>query len=131
MPGRECIPRVAFLPSGEVRGTTKRRTEDDASHGLSTRLPVEPESLARLCQRHRIVRLSLFGSILRDDFHPESDVEVLVEFEPGHVPGLGFVALSDELSALFGGPVDLHTPNNLSRYFRKQFAREAQALYAA
>lgn len=90
----------------------------------------EPE-IAAFCQRHHITKLSLFGSILRDDFGPQSDIDILVEFEAGHVPGLGFFALQDELSDLLGRKVDLHTPQFLSPYFRAQVQTEAQVHYAA
>lgn len=83
------------------------------------------------CRRHHITKLSLFGSILRDDFGPESDVDVLVEFAAGHVPGLNFFAMQDELSDVLGRKVDLHTPHFLSQYFREQVQTEAQVQYAA
>ena len=78
-----------------------------------------------------IRRLSLFGSILRDDFRPDSDVDVLVEFEPDHVPGFfGLFDLQEELSALFGRRVDLRTPEDLSRYFRDEVLARAEVQYA-
>ena len=83
------------------------------------------------CRRHHIRRLALFGSVLRDDFGPESDVDVLVEFEPGHVPGLAFFAMQDELSAMLGRKVDLNTPGFLSRYFRDEVLAEAETQYGA
>ena len=89
------------------------------------------EQLAALCQRHRIRRLALFGSILRDDFRPDSDVDVLVEFEPGCTPGLAFFAIQDELSQLLGHKVDLHTAGFLSPYFRDQVLAEAKEQYVA
>jgi uncharacterized protein len=64
------------------------------------------EDIAAFCQRHHIRRLALFGSVLGDDFTPDSDVDVLVEFEPGHTPGWEFVTMQDELSAILGHPVD-------------------------
>ncbi len=76
-------------------------------------------------------RLALFGSVLRDDFGPESDVDVLVEFEPGHVPGFAFFDLQEELGSILGRRVDLHTPGSLSRYFRDRVVREAQDQYVA
>lgn len=83
------------------------------------------------CQRHHIRRLSLFGSVLRDDFGPASDVDVLVEFEPDHVPGLALIRMQDELSALFGGrPVDLVTPRFLNHRIRARVLAEAQVIYA-
>ena len=83
-----------------------------------------------LCRRHHIRRLALFGSVLRDDFRPDSDVDVLVEFEPGRTPGFKFWDVEDELTELFGRKVDLNTPGCLSRYFRERVQREAQVLYA-
>jgi predicted nucleotidyltransferase len=96
------------------------------------RIPVDKKSIAEFCQRNRIRRLALFGSVLREDFHPESDIDVLVEFEPAHVPGLlGIARMERELSAIFGGrKVDLRTPEDLSRYFRQNVLREAEVQYA-
>ena len=73
----------------------------------------------------------LFGSVLRADFSPASDVDVLVEFEPEHIPGLAFFAMQQELSDMLGRTVDLNTPQFLSRYFRDDVLREAEVLYAA
>ncbi len=89
------------------------------------------DAIAAFCRRHHITRLALFGSILRDDFGPQSDIDVLVEFEPGHVPGLDFFAMQDELSTVLGRQVDLHTPQFLSPYFREQVRAEAQVQFAA
>lgn len=75
--------------------------------------------------------MSLFGSVLRDDFDDQSDIDVLVEFEPDHIPGLKFAAMQDELSELLGRKVDLLTPGFLSRYVRDRVVREAQVVYAA
>jgi uncharacterized protein len=95
------------------------------------RIMIDREKLADFCRRNHIHRLSLFGSVLRDDFGPQSDVDVLVEFEPGHVPGLKFFALESELSQLLGRKVDLNTPNFLSRYFRNRVLAEAEVQYVA
>lgn len=88
-------------------------------------------ALAEFCRRHHIRKLSFFGSVLRDDFRPDSDVDVLVEFEPGHAPG--FFRLSDmsqELSSLLGGRrVDLRTPQDLSPYFREDVIATAELGY--
>ncbi len=73
----------------------------------------------------------MFGSVLRDDFGPDSDVDILVEFEPGFVPGLEFFALEDELAQILGRKVDLNTPGFLSRYFRDQALAEAEVHYVA
>jgi hypothetical protein len=96
-------------------------------HGIQ----IPGQAIAELCRRHRILRLALFGSILRDDFRPESDIDVLVTFEPGGTPGLRYVAIQDELSEILGRQVDLHTPASLSKYFRDEVLREAEALYDA
>lgn len=96
-----------------------------------SKIEVPHQLVAEFCRRNRIRRLALFGSVLRDDFGPESDVDVLVEFEKGYTPGLRFFALERELSGLLGRPVDLHTPTFLSRYFRDRVIREAQVEYDA
>lgn len=96
-------------------------------HGID----IHREALAEFCRRHRIRRLALFGSILREDFGPDSDVDVLVEFESGATPGFGFFGIQEELSALLGRKVDLNTPGFLSKYFRDEVLREAEDLYAA
>jgi len=96
-----------------------------------TAIDIPHERLAELCRRHCIRKLALFGSVLRDDFRPESDLDVLVEFEPGQTPGLAFISLQDELSELLGRKVDLNTPDCLSRYFRERVLREARVIYDA
>lgn len=89
-------------------------------------------AIAEFCRRHHIRRLSLFGSVLRDDFGAGSDVDVLVEFEAGKVPGLLRMAgLESELSGILGRKADLRTAAELSRHFREQVLREAQAQYVA
>lgn len=95
------------------------------------RMQIDEGELAAFCAENRIRRLALFGSVLRDDFGPESDVDVLVEFEPGREPGLGFFSMQEHLSRLLGRRVDLNTPGFLSPYFRDQVVREAVVLYAA
>jgi uncharacterized protein len=92
---------------------------------------VSNEQLAKFCRKHHIAKLSLFGSVLREDFGPDSDVDVLVEFEEEHVPGMiGLARMENELSALFGRRVDLRTPQDLSRYFRDEVLRLAAVQYA-
>ena len=92
-------------------------------------LAISTDTLAECCRRHHIRKLSLFGSVLRDDFRPDSDVDVLVEFEPGHVPGLAFFGMQEELSELLGRRGDLHTPGFLSRYFRDNVLAQASVQY--
>ncbi len=89
-------------------------------------IAVPQEQIEAFCKRHHISRLSLFGSILRDDFRPDSDVDVLVEFEPGFTPGLAFFGMQEELSAILGRKVDLNTPGFLSRYFREEVQKTAE-----
>ena len=92
---------------------------------------VSREELTAFCRRHHIRKLSFFGSVLRDDFRPDSDIDVLVEFEPGHVPGFAFIDIQDELSALLGRPVDLLTPQSISRWIRARVLADAEVQYAA
>ena len=98
---------------------------------MSKQVPIAADEIAAFCRRHHIRRLALFGSVLRDDFCPGSDVDVLVEFEPGHTPGLDFFDMQDELSTVLGHNVDLNTPNFLSPYFRDRVMAEAEVLYDA
>ncbi len=98
---------------------------------MAARIPLDRKAVADFCRRHRIRRLSLFGSVVRGDFGPGSDVDVLVEFEPGHVPGLEFFEMQEELSQLLGRRVDLNTPNGLSPYFRERVLAEAEVAYVA
>lgn len=93
------------------------------------RLSIDHEALERLCRRHHIRRLAFFGSILRDDFGPQSDIDVLVEFEPAHTPGLGFFEIEAELEHVLGRRVDLNTPEDLSPAFRERVLAEAEPQY--
>ncbi|ABY35311.1 MAG TPA: nucleotidyltransferase [Chloroflexus aurantiacus] len=99
---------------------------------MSGSITIPREALADFCRRHHIRRLALFGSALHGDPGPESDIDLLVEFAPGHVPGLIRLArMERELSALFNGrKVDLRTPEDLSRYFRDTVLKEAEVQYA-
>ena len=96
------------------------------------RIAVDRERIAEFCRKHRIQRLALFGSVLREDFGPGSDVDVLVEFEPGATPGLfGLARMERELSVIFNGQkVDMRTPEDLSRYFRRAVLEAAEVQYA-
>ena len=99
---------------------------------MSVQIAVDRQRIAEFCRRHSIRRLSFFGSVLRDDFRTDSDIDVLVEFEPGRVPGLIRLAgMEIELSALLGRKADLRTAGDLSRYFRDEVVSSAQAMYAA
>jgi len=98
---------------------------------IQSRINASPEQLIRFCRQHHIHRMSLFGSVLRRDFGSESDVDILVEFDPQHIPGLEFVRMREELSQLLGRPVDLRTPASLSPHFRAEVLRKAELVYAA
>jgi predicted nucleotidyltransferase len=99
------------------------------SNHIQIELP--KEKIADFCRRHHIRKLAVFGSALREDFRPDSDVDVLVEFDPEHTPGLAFFAMEQELSEVLGRKVDLNTPQFLSRYFRDNVLAEAEVQYAA
>ena len=93
------------------------------------RIDIPVERVADFCRRHHIRRLALFGSALRDDFRPDSDVDVLVDFEAGHTPGLAFFGMEAELTDLIGRKVDLNTDGWLHPRFRNQVRDEAEVLY--
>ncbi len=95
----------------------------------ASKIHVPQDAIADFCRRHAIRKLALFGSVLRDDFRPDSDVDVLVEFEAGHVPGLAFFAMQEELSRLLQREVEMHTPAFLSPYFRREVERMADVRY--
>ncbi|MGH7263949.1 MAG: nucleotidyltransferase family protein [Candidatus Rokuibacteriota bacterium] len=95
------------------------------------RIAVPRDQIADFCRRHHIRRLALFGSVLRDDFTAESDVDVLVEFEPGKTPGFAIVTMQDELTEMLGRRVDLRTPNELSKYFQDEVLAEAEDIHVA
>jgi uncharacterized protein len=99
---------------------------------MSQKRPIIPKnSLKDFCRKHHIKKLSIFGSYLRDDFGPESDVDLLVEFDPEHIPGLFDVAgMEIELSEMLGRKVDLRTAEDLSRYFRDEVVAQAEVQYA-
>jgi hypothetical protein len=99
---------------------------------MPVQIDVPQHRLAEFCRRHRIRTLSLFGSVLREDFRPDSDIDVLVEFEDGHAPGLlGIARMERELSKILGGRrVELRTPEDLSRYFRLEVLAKAEVQYA-
>jgi predicted nucleotidyltransferase len=97
------------------------------------KLPIDipRDALAEFCKRHHIRKLSLFGSVLREDFGPDSDVDFLVEFDPDHIPGLITLAgMEIELSEIIGRKADLRTAQDLSRYFRQEVLDSAVVQYA-
>lgn len=100
---------------------------------VRAKIDISREEIAAFCQRNGIKRLALFGSVLRDDFTPESDVDVMVEFEPGKTPGLQFITMQDELSEIYGRDVDLHTfrgvESNPNWLLRNEILNSAEAVY--
>ena len=99
---------------------------------MNIQVQVNHEKIVEFCQRHHIRKFAFFGSVLRDDFRPDSDVDVLVEFEPEHIPGLfELMKMQYEFSDLIGREADFRTPNDLSRYFRDRVIAGAKVLYAA
>lgn len=98
---------------------------------MAIQIAIDLDRIADFCQRHHIRSLAVFGSALREDFRPDSDVDVLVQFEDTYTPGWELFDLEDELSAIVGRRVDLNTPGFLSRSFRQHVLDAAQVLYAA
>ncbi len=98
---------------------------------MTKNISIPKDIIADFCLRHHIRRLALFGSVLRNDFGPESDIDVLVEFEPDTKVGLfKLYDLEEELSRILGGRrVDINTSKSLSKYFRARVLAEAEALY--
>ena len=94
-----------------------------------TRIEIPYSAISKLCQDYHIRKLALFGSVLRNDFRPDSDLDILVEFAEGKTPGFGFIEIQDRLTQLFGRTVDLNTPQDLSRYFRDEVISEAEVIY--
>ena len=86
-------------------------------------------SIEGLCRKYHVARLALFGSASRGEVRESSDLDLLVSFQPGKTPGLGFFMLQQELQDVLGLPVDLNTPEDLSRHFRDQVLREARVVY--
>jgi predicted nucleotidyltransferase len=98
---------------------------------MTAHISIERDVLAAFCRRRHINRLAVFGSATRDDFGPDSDVDVLVEFEDGHVPGLDFMTIERELSEALDHHVDLITPKFLIPRIREQVLSSIQVLYTA
>ena len=91
---------------------------------------IPKEQIANFCRRHHIRRLSLFGSRMQGTAKPDSDLDVLVEFDPQNTPGLDFFSMQDELSSILGVKVDLNTPGFISPYFRDEVVQHAELIYA-
>ena len=99
---------------------------------MTPQIRLDSEQIAGFCRKHRLRKLSLFGSVLREDFGPESDVDVLIEFEEGAPMSLlRIAAMEIELTEMIGRQVDLRLPEELSRYFRDEVLAEAVVQYAA
>lgn len=125
-------PIAADTPSEAISALIATDRDDDRETRRSPGRWPAMEDVASLCRRHHIRWLAVFGSILRDDFGPESDVDVLVEFEARKTPGLAFIDVQDDVSALFGGrPVDLGTRRSLNSRIRDRVLAEARVLYDA
>ena len=99
--------------------------------GKRIRINIPKEQLAQFCEIYHVHRISLYGSALRDDFGPDSDIDILIDFEPGFKVGLLKMArMENELSDMLGRKVDLRTPGDLSRYFRQEVLESAEVEYA-
>jgi len=100
---------------------------------MAVRIPIQLDAIAEFCRQYKVRKLSLFGSVLRDDFDPErSDVDVLIEFEAGADQSLFvFVGMQDDLAKLFGRPVHVLTPGCLSKYFKDEVLAQAEPQYVA
>lgn len=123
------------VPHFRTRTALSRLCEEEPALAkqieVTPQIPVLREQIAAICRRYHIRTLALFGSVLREDFAPDSDVDVLVEFEPGKTPGFFTLArIARELSPFFGGrEIDLRTPQDLSQYFRDEVLNSAFPVY--
>ncbi len=97
------------------------------------RIPIPYKEIAAFCRKYHIRSLALFGSVLREDFTPESDIDILIEFEEGKTPGFfTILTMEEELSELFGGrKIDIRTPEELSRHFRDDVLDSCEVCYKA
>ena len=119
-------------PGDPLRGVMARVWDTGAmpeSHTLPIDVPYD--KVAEFCRRNHIRRLAFFGSVLREDFGPDSDIDVLVEFEEGQTPGLSFFSMAREFEELLGRKVDFLTPGFLSKYIRDRVLQEALPVYDA
>ncbi len=97
---------------------------------MSKNFTISSQLVAEFCRKNHICKLAVFGSALRDNFSPDSDIDILVEFQKGFTPGFAFFRMQDDLSELLGRKVDLQTPAFLSKYFRDKVIQEAKVQYA-
>ncbi len=132
-----CLAQAASSYPFRTPGTVKLLRSPGKAGGfpnvlMGARITLPKDKLAEFCHRNHIRRLSLFGSALRGDYGPDSDIDLLAEFEPGHAPGfIKLAGMERELSTMLDNrPVDLRTPEELSRYFRNQVIAEAEEQYA-
>lgn len=99
---------------------------------MAVEIPIDCEAIADFCRRHHIRRLALFSSVTRDDFRDDSDVDVLVDFEPEHTPGLlRLTGMEIELSEIVGRRVDMRTAEDLGHRFHDRVVESAYPLYAS
>ena len=99
-------------------------------HSQEPRIKISKSWTEKFCKAHHIIKLALFGSVLTDHFSATSDVDILVEFDPRHIPGLfSFVDMKEELSLNLGREVDLRTPEDISKLFRKEIIQQSYLLY--
>ena len=96
---------------------------------MPARIEIPHDEIAEFCRRNHIRRMALFGSVIRDDFTSESDVDILVEFAPGRTPGFAYFDMERDLSKIIGRRVDLNTPSELSKYFRREVLAEVEEIY--
>ena len=96
---------------------------------MPARIHIPQDRIAEFCQRNHIRKMALFVSVIRDDFTPDSDVDILVEFAPGRTPGLAYFDMARDLSKIIGRKVDLNTSSELSKYFRQEVLDEAEEIY--
>src|SRR3990170_4046095 len=126
----EILDFVRFLKTKAAVERLNRSVERMKKTQNKVCIDIPREKVAEFCKRNHIRKLALFGSVLREDFQSNIDIDVLVEFESGHVPGLAFFSMEAELSDMLGRKVDLNTPNFLSPYFRDKVLAEAEVFYA-
>ena len=99
-------------------------------HSREPKIKISKSWIERFCKAHHIIKLALFGSVLTDHFSAASDVDILVEFDPKHIPGLfSLVEMKEELALNIGREVDLRTPEDISKFFRKEVIQQSYLLY--